>query len=80
MTYTVSRPGSDFGACTKPDLTQRTAQPQNTPSTASGGIFLRAEDAVHLTTAQDLGEADLWTNDRHLLAAASHFGLIGRSV
>lgn len=49
-------------------------------STAPRGIFLRAGDAVHLTTAQDLGEAELWTNDRHLLAAASHFGLVGRSV
>jgi predicted nucleic acid-binding protein len=44
------------------------------------GVFLRAGDAVHLTTAKDLGEKEVWTNDRHMLAAASHFGLIGRSV
>lgn len=44
------------------------------------GVFLRAGDAVHLTTASELGEPEIWTNDRHLLAAASHFGLAGRSV
>lgn len=43
-------------------------------------IFLRTADAVHLATAQELGERDVWTNDRHMLAAASYFGLIGRSV
>jgi predicted nucleic acid-binding protein len=43
-------------------------------------VFLRAGDAVHLTTAKDLGEKEVWTNDRHMLAAAPHFGLIGRSV
>lgn len=44
------------------------------------GVYLRAGDAVHLITAQDLGEHELWTNDRHLLSAAPYFGLIGRSV
>lgn len=45
-----------------------------------GDLFLRTADAVHLTTAQDLGEREVWTNDRHMLAAAHCFGLIGRSV
>lgn len=45
-----------------------------------GNLFLRAADAVHLTTAQELGERDIWTNDRHMLAAADYFGLRGRSV
>lgn len=44
------------------------------------GVFLRAGDAVHLTTAADEGEAEIWTNDRHLLAAAPYFGLNGRTV
>jgi predicted nucleic acid-binding protein len=44
------------------------------------GVFVRAGDAIHLTTAQDLGEREIWTNDRHMLAAAPHFGLLGRSV
>lgn len=47
---------------------------------APRNVYLRAGDAVHLTTAQDLGEAEIWTNDRHLLAAAPSFGLTGRSV
>jgi predicted nucleic acid-binding protein len=43
-------------------------------------IFLRAGDAVHLSTALDLGEREIWTNDGHLLAAAPHFGLTGRKA
>jgi predicted nucleic acid-binding protein len=43
-------------------------------------IFLRTADAVHLATAQETGEHEVWTNDRHVLAAAPYFGLTGRSV
>ncbi len=43
-------------------------------------IPLRAGDAIHLITALDAGETEIWTNDRHLLAAAPHFGIVGRSV
>jgi predicted nucleic acid-binding protein len=49
-------------------------------SAAPVGVYLRAGDAIHLTTAQDIGETEIWTNDRHLLAAAPHFGLLGQSV
>lgn len=49
-------------------------------SAAPVGVYLRAGDAIHLTTAQDIGETEIWTNDRHLLAAALHFGLLGKSV
>jgi predicted nucleic acid-binding protein len=49
-------------------------------STLPGGVFLRAGDAVHLTTARELNEQAIWTNDRHLLAAAPFFGLEGRKV
>ncbi|MEQ1946872.1 MAG: type II toxin-antitoxin system VapC family toxin [Bryobacteraceae bacterium] len=45
-----------------------------------GKVPLRAGDAVHIASALDAGESEIWTNDRHLLAAASHFGLNGRSV
>ena len=41
---------------------------------------LRAGDAIHIATALEAGETELWTNDRHLLAAARHFGIDGRSV
>lgn len=47
---------------------------------APGDLFLRTADAVHLTTAQELAEREVWTNDRHMLAAANYFGLVGRSV
>ena len=43
-------------------------------------VFLRTADAVHLTTAQDLGESEIWSNDKHLLDAAKYFGLTGRSA
>jgi predicted nucleic acid-binding protein len=42
--------------------------------------FLRAGDAIHLATAMDAGELEIWTNDRHLIGAAGQVGLIGRSV
>jgi predicted nucleic acid-binding protein len=44
------------------------------------GVPLRAGDAIHLASALDVGEPEIWTNDRHLLKAATHFGLAGRSV
>lgn len=43
-------------------------------------LFIRTADAVHLTTAHEAGEREVWTNDRHMLAAAAYFGLSGRSV
>lgn len=42
--------------------------------------FLRAGDAIHLTTAREAGFDEIWSNDRHLLAAARYFGLLGRSL
>ena len=41
---------------------------------------LRAGDAIHLATALDLGEPEIWTSDRHLLAAAARVGITGRSA
>jgi len=43
-------------------------------------LFIRTADAVHLATAHEIGERDVWTSDRHMLAAAAYFGLTGRSV
>ena len=43
-------------------------------------IFLRAGDAIHLASAQLEGFAQIWSNDRHMVKAASHFGLAGCSV
>ncbi len=46
----------------------------------SSDVPLRAGDAIHLLTAQEAGFTEIWTSDRHLLEAAQHFGLAGRSV
>jgi len=47
---------------------------------APDDIFLRTADAIHLATAAQAGEHEVWTNDRHMLSASAHFGLAGRSV
>jgi predicted nucleic acid-binding protein len=47
---------------------------------APNDLFLRTADAVHLMTAHEIGEREVWTNDRHMLTAAVYFGLGGRSV
>ena len=44
------------------------------------GVPLPAGDAIHLASALEVGEPELWTNDRHLLAAATHFGITARSL
>jgi len=48
-------------------------------ASAPAGVYLRAGDAVHLAAAMGAEEHEIWTNDRHLLRAAEHFGLSGRS-
>jgi predicted nucleic acid-binding protein len=42
--------------------------------------YLRAADAIHIVSASEAGFNEIWTNDRHLLAAAAHFGIVGRVV
>lgn len=43
-------------------------------------MYLRAGDAIHLAAAQGAGFAEIWSNDKRLLAAAPAFGLTGKSV
>ena len=42
--------------------------------------FLRTGDAIHLLSARERGCTAVYSNDRHLLAAAPHMGIAGRDV
>jgi len=48
--------------------------------TAPDTTYLRAADALHLATAADHGFTAIYSNDKHLLAAAPLFGLVGVNV
>lgn len=52
----------------------------STVATLPHDVFLRAGDALQLVSALEAGEPEVWTNDRHMLAAAPHLGLVGRSA
>ncbi|MFM8808119.1 MAG: type II toxin-antitoxin system VapC family toxin [Chthoniobacterales bacterium] len=46
----------------------------------SAKVFLRAADAMHLSCAAENGFDEIFTNDRHMLAACAAFGLAGRNL
>jgi hypothetical protein len=43
-------------------------------------VFVRTGDMIHLLTAQNQAMTEIFSGDIHMLAAAPHFGLVGRNV
>jgi hypothetical protein len=43
-------------------------------------VFVRGADAIHLLSAKQAGFSEIWSSDRHMIAAAKYLGLGGRQV
>jgi predicted nucleic acid-binding protein len=66
---------SHFLWCALTDKVQ--ARLERAFQSAPPSIFLRSADALHLACAAEHGFKEVYSNDRHFLAAAPYFGLKG---
>ena len=67
-----------FFWCALTDKVQ--ARLEKTFQSAPSSTFLRSADALHLACAAEYGFKEVYSNDRHFLAAAPSFGLQGINV
>jgi predicted nucleic acid-binding protein len=71
------REGAYRWAPVSPSLVKRaTSVYEKLPRT----VFLRASDSLHLACASENGFREIYSNDRHLLAAAPYFSVKGVDV
>ena len=69
---------SHFFWCALTDKVQ--ARLEKAFQSAPSSTFLRSADALHLACAAEYGFKEVYSNDRHFLAAAPSFGLQGLNV
>jgi len=67
--------GSGFGV-TSELLAKARKAVLDVPST----VFVRSGDALHLACAEEHGFEEVYTSDRHMLAAARYFHVTGVNV
>jgi predicted nucleic acid-binding protein len=76
--FKEERCSSHFLWCALTDKVQ--ARLEKAFQSAPPSTFLRSADALHLACAAEHGFKEVYSNDRHFLAAAPYFGLQGINV